>query len=217
MKNSKKDYLIAAIVGFYTALLLLPTFKNISVSFGSLYIILLFVIPALWMIGLALARFLGRFLAVFNQLGKFVVVGFANTAIDFGVLNFLSIVTAQTSGFLIGGVNLPGFTLAALHSYFWNKFWVFKKSGEPKQKPDYSDFWTFIAVVVVGVFINGGIIILLTTYVNPLFGLSAGRWLNVSKVVATAVSLIWNFVGFKFLVFKPKAKKAEVEMQTKTA
>lgn len=202
----KKDYLIAAIAGFYTALLLLPTFKNIDIGFDYFYIALLFVIPILWIIGLTIARFLAKWMAIFYQFGKFVVVGFANTAIDFGVLNLLSMVTQKTSGFLLGGVNLPGFILAAIHSYFWNKFWVFKKSGEPKQKANYGDFLTFAIVVVIGVFINGGTVIFVTTYVDPMFGLTPERWLNIAKVAATVISLVWNFVGFKFFVFKPKTE-----------
>ena len=99
-------------------------------------------------------------------------------------------------------MNIPGFTLAAINSYFWQKFWVFKKKEVQGEKTNYSDFITFVAVVLVGVFINGGIVVLLTTYIHPFGGLSPERWLNVAKIIATAVSLIWSFLGFKFLVFK---------------
>lgn len=208
MNTLKKDYLLAAIAGFYTALILLPTFKNIDIGFDYLYVILLFAIPVLWIVGLTIAYFLSKMAAVFYQFGKFVVVGFANTAIDFGVLNILSMLTQKTSGFLLGGVNLPGFIIAAVHSYFWNKFWVFRKPGEPRQKPDYSDFFTFLLVIVIGVFVNGGIVVGVTTYIEPQFGLTPERWLNIAKVAATAITLIWNFVGFKLFVFK--AKKEEV-------
>jgi putative flippase GtrA len=225
MNTLKKDYLVAAVAGFYTALLLLPTFKNIDIGFDYLYVALLFVIPILWIIGLTIAYFLSKLLSFLYQFGKFVVVGFANTAIDFGVLNILSILTQKTSGFFLGGVNLPGFVIAAVHSYFWNKFWVFKKPldtaqgkpGEPKQKPDYSDFWTFLAVVLVGVFVNGGIVVGVTTYMDPKFGFTPERWLNIAKVAATAISLVWNFIGFKIFVFKPKegtAPTADKEIST---
>jgi len=214
MNILKKDYIVAAIAGFYTALLLLPTFKNIDVGFDNLYVALLFAIPVLWIIGLTVAYFLSKLAPFFYQFGKFVVVGFANTAIDFGVLNLLSIAVQRTSGFLLGGVNLPGFVLAAVHSYFWNKFWVFPSSAEAsegKKKPDYSDFFTFLLVILVGVFINGAIVIFVTTYIDPKFGLTPERWLNIAKAAATALSLVWNFVGFKLFVFKPKT-----EIATKT-
>jgi len=215
--NTKKDYLVAIVAGFVTAIFLLPSLKNIQIGGVGLKIALPIIVPILWIVGLWLGKFLSRFLVVFYQLAKFAIVGFLNTAIDFGVLNLISILTGLTSGFLIGGVNIPGFILASVNSYFWNKFWVFRRPSEALlarrslgvagakeegAKIDFSDFFTFALVVIVGVFINGGIVVLLTTFVSPLAGLSPERWLNVAKVFATAVSLVWNFLGFKFLVFK---------------
>jgi len=163
-------------------------------------------LPILWAIGLGIGRFLFRWLSWIYQFAKFVVVGFLNTAIDFGILNLLSLYTGLTSGFIIGGVNVPGFVVAATNSYFWNKFWVFahkRKEGEPV---DYSDFSTFLIVAVSGALINSGIVVAISTYVSPLFGMSAERWLNIAKVFASAFALIWNFLGFKFFVFKVKNK-----------
>jgi len=215
--NTKKDYLVAIVAGFVTAIFLLPSLKNIQIGGVGLKIALPIIVPILWIVGLWLGKFLSRFLVVFYQLAKFAIVGFLNTAIDFGVLNLISILTGLTSGFLIGGVNIPGFILASVNSYFWNKFWVFRRPSEALlarrslgvagakeegAKIDFSDFFTFALVVIVGVFINGGIVVLLTTFVSPLAGLSPERWLNVAKVFATAVYLVWNFLGFKFLVFK---------------
>ncbi|MBU1091730.1 GtrA family protein [Patescibacteria group bacterium] len=198
----KKDYLISIIVGLVTVLFVLPSLRNMEFG-GWLFIVaLFFIIPIFWVLGLFLGKILSRWLSFIYQFAKFVIVGFLNTAIDFGVLNILSMMTGLTSGFLVGGVNIPGFTLAAINSYFWQKFWVFRKKEVQGEKTNYSDFITFVAVVLVGVFINGGIVVLLTTYVHPFGGLSPERWLNVSKVIATAVSLIWSFLGFKFLVFK---------------
>lgn len=198
----KKDYIISIIVGLVTVLFVLPSLRNMEFGGWLFVVVLFFVVPVLWVIGLFLGKFLSKWLSFIYQFAKFVIVGFLNTAIDFGVLNILSMMTGLTSGFLVGGVNIPGFTLAAINSYFWQKFWVFKKKEVQGEKTNYSDFITFVAVVLVGVFINGGIVVLLTTYIHPFGGLSPERWLNVAKIIATAVSLIWSFLGFKFLVFK---------------
>ncbi|MBU2633577.1 GtrA family protein [Patescibacteria group bacterium] len=198
----KKDYLISIIVGLVTVLFVLPSLRNMEFGGWLFVVVLFFVVPVLWVIGLFLGKFLSKWLSFIYQFAKFVIVGFLNTAIDFGVLNILSMMTGLTSGFLVGGVNIPGFTLAAINSYFWQKFWVFKKKEVQGEKTNYNDFFTFVAVVLVGVFINGGIVVLLTTYIHPFGGLSPERWLNVAKIIATAVSLIWSFLGFKFLVFK---------------
>jgi putative flippase GtrA len=105
-----------------------------------------------------------------------------------------------TAGFVIGGVNIPGFLVAVTNSFFWNKFWVFRDRG--KGEPLLHDFPEFLAVTIGGALINSGIVIGLTTYVAPLFGLGAGAGLNVAKAAATAVTLFWNFAGYKFVVFR---------------
>lgn len=201
----KIDFFVAAIAGFFTALFVLPVVKNTGISVPGYLLPVL--VPVLWIIGLALGRILLRRLSFIYQFAKFVVVGFLNTSIDFGILNLLSIYTGITSGFFIGGVNVPGFILASMNSYFWNKFWVFRKEKKEGEKTNYSDFLTFAGVTLVAVLLNGGIVILITTFVNPLFGLSPERWLNIAKVFATAFSLIFNFVGYKFLVFRSKPKE----------
>ncbi len=199
----KKDFLSAGIAGFFTALFLLPTLKNVKIlQFGYIVAGLLIGLPLLWILALIVGRFLSRWLSWIYQFVKYGIIGFLNTAIDFGVLNLISLYTGLTSGIVIGGVNVPGFVIAATNSYFWNKFWVFshkRKQGEPV---DYSDIPTFMIVIVLGAVINGAIVIFISTYINPLFNLSPERWLNIAKVSATAIALAWNFLGFKFLVFK---------------
>ena len=102
---------------------------------------------------------------------KFILVGILNTAIDFGALNLLILLTGITGGWAIVPLNTISFLCAATNSYFLNKFWTFK--------------------------VRGGL-------VYPLFGLSPKIWVNLIKVLATAVSVTWNFVGSKFIVFKDK-------------
>jgi putative flippase GtrA len=206
----KKDFLMAGIAGFLTAFFILPTLKNIKIiQIEYLVPSLLIGLPILWMLAIAVGRLLGRWLSWIYQFVKFCVVGFLNAAIDFGVLNLLSLYTGLTSGFIIGGVNVPGFVIAATNSYFWNKFWVFshkRKEGEPV---NYSDIPTFILVVVSGIIVNSGLVVLISTYIPPFFDLSAARWLNVAKVIASAIALLWNFLGFKFFVFKSKEIKEQ--------
>lgn len=210
----KKDFLMAGIAGFFTSLFLLPTFKNVKIlQAGYIYAGLIIGLPILWMLAIAIGRFLGRRFSWIYQFVKFCVIGFLNAAIDFGVLNLLSLYTGLTSGLIIGGVNVPGFIIAATNSYFWNKFWVFakeRKEGPPAQageKTNYSDIPTFILVVVSGIIVNSGLVVLISTYIPPFFNLSATRWLNVAKVIASAIALLWNFLGFKFFVFPaPKGR-----------
>lgn len=196
---TKQDYALAALIGFLVGIFAIPTVINLGIKTYAVLFILPLVMPLAWIFGLWLGGVLSRWLPFMTQLSKFAAVGFLNTAIDFGVLNLLSRITGITAGFFIGGVNVPGFSVAVLNSYFWNKFWVFRD-----REGGVEDFFKFIAVTLIGLGINSGIIILVTTYISPSFGLTPERWLNLAKVLATAISMIWNFLGYKFLVFRRK-------------
>lgn len=194
----KTDYAIAFLIGFFSGIAAVPT----AYALGSRDLALLLVLP--WIGGIAilfgvwLGGLLARRMPFFRQLAKFGAVGIFNTAIDFGVLNLLSLASGVTAGLVIGGVNLPGFAAAVVNSYLWNKLWVFQNRSAGERL--FADFPKFFGVTFIGVAINSGLIILLTTYV-PLDGLGAGARLNVAKAVATVVTLIWNFIGYKFFVF----------------
>lgn len=194
---TRTDYYIAISVGFLTGVFAIPTLVTLGIR---AYFILI-PLPALaaiaFFLGLRLGGFLSRWLSFLAQFSKFVLVGFLNTAVDFGILNILSGITGVTAGFIVGGVNVPGFSVAVLNSYLWNKFWVFKGKEETVK-----DLPKFLAVSVAGLLINSGIIVLLTTFVPA--SVSGELWLNVSKVVATAAVLSGNFLGYKFLVFGRK-------------
>jgi putative flippase GtrA len=200
---NKQDYLIAALVGFLVGVFAIPTVINLGIRSKAILLVLPLLVPPLWVFGVWLGGFLGRWLPFMAQLGKFAAVGFLNAAIDFGTLNLLSAATNITKGLVIGGVNIPGFALAVMNSYFWNKFWVFKDRDD---KGVFGDFPTFLAVTVVGLIINSGAVVVITTYISPFFGINDSAWLNFAKAVAAVVSLGWNFIGYKFFVFRSEFK-----------
>ncbi len=198
---TKKDYLIGAVVGFLTGILALFIFLNLRVNFSYEILALLIGIPILFALGVWLGGFLGRWMPFFNQFGKYAAAGFLSTAIDFGILNLASYLTGVTAGATVGWINVPGFLVSVFNGYLWNKLWVFRKPEFiPSKSSLFGDFPKFILVAAIGLLLNSGIIILLTTYVPHT--IAPERWLNVAKVAASAVVLIWNFVGFKFIAFR---------------
>jgi len=156
---------------------------------------------------------------IFKQISKFVVVGVINTGIDFAVLNLLTSLTKIYSGKWIVVFNSISFTAAVINSYFMNKRWTFHQSAniarspadkqeldtkERGQKQTPKEFIQFVVVSVIGISINDIIVYGITTFIAPLFGLSGKLWVNAAKICATGASMIWNFIGYKFFVFKPK-------------
>jgi putative flippase GtrA len=132
------------------------------------------------------------------QFLKFAAVGFLNTAIDFGVLNILLFATGVQSGAALFILNIIAFTAATTNSYFWNKFWTFRDKGSIRPV----QIGQFLTVSVIGALINSSVVYAISTFIDPLFGLSPTVWVNVAKIVATGFSFIWNFAGYKFIVFK---------------
>lgn len=65
-------------------------------------------------------------------------------------------------------------------------------------------FTGFIVVSLIGLLINSFIIVIATNLISPSLQTSVNvdTIKNVAKVMATAVSLIWNFIGYKLIVFK---------------
>jgi len=134
-----------------------------------------------------------------SQFSKFVVIGFVNTGIDFGILNLLMWLFKIYSGKWLIPLNMISFTVAVVNSYFWNKLWVFKDSEDSETGKKFSQF---IFITLIGMVINSSIVFGIATYISPFFGLSKELWANLAKVAATGFSLIWNFTGYKFIVFK---------------
>lgn len=135
----------------------------------------------------------------FKQFFRFAIVGGINTGVDFLILNIEMLLTGINSGPLMFLQNIISFSIATTNSYFLNKRWTFKDNSNQQEG---FKFAQFLFISILGALINSGIVYAVTTFVDPMFGLSANLWANLAKVLATGISLIWNFVGYKFFVFK---------------
>ena len=194
---TKTDYAISGLIGFFAGIFAIPVLINIGQRDPFLLLALPWALGIASVIGAIIAGFLGRKFPFFIQFAKFAVVGVLNTAIDFGVLNIISLITGVTSGVIVGGVNVPGVALALVNAYFWNKYWVFSHRDD---KGALNDLPKFLLVSGTGILVNSGIVILTTSY--PILSINAKTWLNLAKLFATAFSLVWNFLGYKFIVFR---------------
>ncbi len=134
------------------------------------------------------------------QISKFIIIGALNTAIDFGVLNLLMWWTGIYSGNWIILLNAISFSVAVTNSYFWNKYWTFRAKQEGGNRV--KEFSQYVAVTLIGMAFNTAAVYLITTFIPPVSGIEKELWANLAKVVATGLSLIWNFIGYKFIVFR---------------
>jgi len=194
--------ILGGIIGLFLAFILqgfgFSLFSPIFWIFPPWFLVLF--LPALAVLGIAFGELIGKKIPVILQLVKFGMVGFANTAVDFGILNLLMAMTGITSGKNIFLLNSISFVVAVTHSYFWNKFWTFRVKKTEATK----EFLQFLIVSIVGLLINGAIVYMITTWIKPMFGMGEVSWANAGKIAATVISLVWNFIGYKFIVFKKK-------------
>lgn len=205
MNNFKRDFVYSLILGEASAWFLIFVIKNPYVEefrqlvfLGDLIWWLPAILPLVFLVGVLLGRVLAKFIGIVFQIVRFGEVGALNTVIDFGILNILIWMTGITGGLAIAPLNIASFFCATTNSYIWNRIWTFGK----REKASGGEFLQFLVVSGVGLGLNTGIVVLGTGWLDPLAGLSGGAWANVMKVAATLVSMTWNFLGYKFIVFK---------------
>lgn len=127
---------------------------------------------------------------------RFALVGGFNTALDFGIL-FLFVALGGDK--IIG--NYLSTTVAFVFSFFANKTFTFKaKTGNAKR-----EFIAFTIVTLFGLWVLQPVVILgVSAGLSPL-ALSEPVLLLIAKLVATVVSLIWNYIMYSRIVFKKVA------------
>jgi putative flippase GtrA len=67
-----------------------------------------------------------------------------------------------------------------------------------------AQFFSFLIVSLVGLLINSVIVVIATHFITPYVNssINADTIKNMAKIVATLFSLVWNFIGYKLIVFK---------------
>lgn len=142
------------------------------------------------------------------QAGKFSLVGVLNTAIDFAVFNLLS---GKRVGLSKIQANFISTTVAMICSFFLNREAVFR-GGEGSVV---HQAVIFFAVTAFGLYVlqNAVLYLLLrrwnwpaklVTWLLTLFRINLSTDFvlkNGAKLAATVVSLAWNFVLYKYVVF----------------
>jgi len=133
-------------------------------------------------------------MTIVRQFTKFFLVGTMNTLVDLGILNLLILISGISSGLEYSVFKGISFLVATTNSYFWNKRWTFE-SGQKK-------FGQFLIISTIGFVINVGVASFLVNLIGPQAGLTTKVWANVGALAGSAIGLIWNFLGYKFIVFK---------------
>ena len=199
MDMPKKDFIFGSVAALLIIIFSYPTLASMIAS-PEMTILIPLLLGALTMMGLFAVKFMSRWLSGLWQFGKFAVIGGLNTFLDFAILNLLMVLTHITGGLGYSVFKGASFVVAVINSYFWNKHWTFESKKKNK-----TEFWEFIVVSLIGWGINVGTASFVVNGIEPFGSLSASAWANVGAFAATILAWLWNFLGYKFVVFKKRA------------
>lgn len=206
MKNNntnlaERDYLLVSFIAVAFSIFTIPIIENLKLIKVTPTIIVLeiLVLLALANVALWVASLIARKIPVILQLVKFIAVGVFNTFLNWGVVNLLMYITNVFEGKKYTVYIVVAFIFANFASFFWNKYWVFSKKAK-KQDSAEKDYVQFLLVSIIGLLIQAGISTAWVEFVPTTA--EAPVWANIGLVLGTAFSMVWNFLGYKFIVFK---------------
>lgn len=208
IKLTQRDIIFGAINGSIFGVLLPVVLKSFNVVNMPPYLTTILFFMILASAGVYAGYLLSKIRSFFFQLAKFGATGAANSAIDIGVLALLvSLFYSETAvvptvAFII--FRTMSFLLANTNSYFWNKFWSFKNKSakeDTSETKKSTEFGKFLLVSAIGLVIN----VTVSSIVNALHGytsINPQSWATIAAVSGTIITLTWNFLGYKLIVFK---------------
>ena len=202
---NKSDWKAIVIIGGGVGLLIQPILANnlparylpyltTPVRIGIFVFFLLFAPLALWV-----AQLLSKWWKGIYQFAQFAAVGTLNSFIDIGVLNLETFFYGGglLSNTLFAVFKAVSFLCATTNSFVWNKYWTFGSH----EKASAGQVGGFYGVAVVGWVLNVGA----ATLMKSMGPAGSHVWVNiVAPLAGIAVSFAWNFVGYKYWVFKKK-------------
>ncbi|MFQ6084130.1 MAG: GtrA family protein [Candidatus Aminicenantia bacterium] len=196
----KIDTIVALLAGEGVAWLFYGLLRGYGVKeIEFLSWILAILLPILAVAGLWICYLIGKkFLFVF-QAAKFLLTGVLATLFDLVILNFLIWASGLATGLAFTTFKGISFLTATFAKYWGDKFWAFEQMEKVGMGKEMTQFYL---VTLIGLGINVGIASLIVNIIGPQFDTPPKIWANIGAIIAAFVSAVWNFLGYKFIVFK---------------
>ena len=199
-----RDLFFAAINGLFIGIFSPFIFRNIGKTLPVPIPVFALALIVICIVSIAVGFFLSKLspkLRFFFQLAKFGIIGATNFIVDLGIFSLLIWITNISEGASILLFKAASVSVAIVNSYIWNKFWSFEEKHVDESTVQ-KQFFQFIAVSVIGLILNAGITYSLITFFGGFAGIAPATWATISSAIASVAVLSWNFIGYKFFVFK---------------
>lgn len=201
----KENIILALLAGEGVAGLIYGFIKNsqvetiLGINSSVVGWVLIFLLPFISLLGLFVCYLIGKkFLFIF-QMAKFFLIGVLTTLFDLGIMNILIWIFSISTGWTYNLFKAISFICATIAKYWANKFLAFEKKDVKEMK---KEFIQFFSITIVSFFINVGVASFVVNTIKPQFGFNVIIWANIGAIIASIIGSLWNFVGYKFIVFK---------------
>lgn len=125
------------------------------------------------------------------QFFRSLFVGGVATLVDMGVCA----VCREVFMWGVVGSNVTGFSVGLIVNYLISTFWIFKNRNMNVAK----EFIGFSVIGIIGLVINT----LITAVLGHIWDVENARIMfYVAKIIATFITLIWNFTARKFILYR---------------
>lgn len=159
--------------------------------FGVRGLIFLIILPELSVFGLWLIDYIGKRLFIVRQIGRFVLAGASADIVDIKIFQLLFFLLPVS--LLIKAIS---FLVATAIKYWSNKYWAFEKREKQGMG---GEAVRFFMVTLVGLAID----VVLFYYSSKIKTVIPSHlWIEICIIFAAVGAAVWNFCGYKFLVFK---------------
>ncbi len=194
------DIIFALISGRIIGFLLGDFLREWGIDIGVYWtLVIWFLLPLVSLLCLYIAFIVGRRLPFIFQGAKFVLVGAVATVFDLKIFEFLLWIPFTFLSLGTISVKSLSFIISTFLKYWGNKYWAFQKH----EKEDlYKEIIQFFLITFIGLIIDVAFFYYFTKITGPQFGLPSAVWVKLSVILAGITAALWNFLGYKFFVFK---------------
>lgn len=206
------DIIFALVMGRIIGFLFGDFLREWGIDIGLyLSLVIWLAFPLFSLFCLWLAHLIGRKLLFVFQLAKFFLVGAVATIADLKLFELISVLLLAQVPYALVVSKSISFCISTFLKYWGNKYWAFQEHqthSEPHfdvaqddQRDLQSEIVQFFFITLVGLLLDTGAFYFLINLSDQV-ALPTPIWVKLSVIIAAIAAALWNFLGYKYLVFK---------------